>query len=475
MLRRLCPHLTRPVQFFYPLTRRVWERAYVGSGIALYDLLALLGRNPLPRHRHWGKNATADLVPALAPNTHRGGITYYDAQVDDARHTITVARTAKRYGALMASSARVVGLLRDGDRVIGAVVRDLESGTEHHIKARQIINATGVWTDHIQDMAGGSSLRVRASKGVHLVVAKDKIESETGLICRTPTSVLFVIPWGSFWLVGTTDTDWNLDLAHPAASKADLDYLLGQANRWLSPGLTHDDIIGVYAGLRPLLSGEDETTSKLSREHAVSTVAPGLISVAGGKYTTYRVMAVDAVDAAVEAMGSRHPKSCTDQIPLVGAEGYQAIANRAAELAERAGMTLDVVEHLLGRYGSETPLLLDQIVAVPALGERLPGTGDYLAVEVWHATIAEGALHLTDVLTRRTRLSIETVDRAVGAAPVAAAIMGEVLGWTAATVKAEIDNYRRRVEAERDSQLASDDRTADAKRLGASDVRVGAD
>src|SRR5690606_21387434 len=333
MLNRLCPHLARPVTFLYPLTHRVWERAYVGAGIALYDVLAAFGANPLPRHRHLSKRAARRRVPSLRDDVLTGAIASSAAQVDDARHTMSLVRTAHHHGAAVAASVQVVDLLREDGRVTGVRARDVETGDEVDIRAHQTVNATGVWTDEIQDMAGGATLRVRASKGVHLVVPRDRIDAGAGLICRTPTSVLFVIPWGGFWLVGTTDTDWNLDLARPAASAADLDYLLGQANRWLRPALTHADIVGVYAGLRPLLHGESDTTSKLSREHAVTPVTPGLLSVAGGKYTTYRVMAADAVDAAVAAMGIDAPASCTESVPLVGATGYQAMRNRRAQLA----------------------------------------------------------------------------------------------------------------------------------------------
>jgi len=475
MLNRLCPHLARPVRFVYPLTHHVWERAYVGAGIALYDVLAAFGDNPLPRHRHLSKRAARRLVPSLRADTVTGAIAYSDAQVDDARHTMSLVRTAHHHGAAVAASVQVLDLLREGDRVVGVRARDVETDDELTIRARQTVNATGVWTDQVQDMAGGSALRVRASKGVHLVVPRDRIRAEAGLICRTPTSVLFVIPWGDFWLVGTTDTDWTLDLAHPAASAADLDYLLGQANRWLDPPLTHADIVGVYAGLRPLLHGESDSTSKLSREHAVSTVAPGLLSVAGGKYTTYRVMATDAVDAAVAALGVDAPASCTDEVPLVGATGYEAMRNRRHQLARASGLPVDRIERLLGRYGAEVPVLLELIAADPGLGECLPGTDDYLGAEIRFAVSHEGALHLNDVLTRRTRLSIETPDRGVAAAPVAAAIMAAVLGWDDATAAREVDSYAKRVEAERESQQAVDDRTADARRLGAADVRSGLD
>lgn len=479
MLRSLCPHLARPVSFLYPLTHRGWERPYVGAGIGLYDLLARIGRSPMPLHRHYSKRSAHALVPSLRTDAYTGGVLYWDAQVDDARHTLAVVRTAKQYGARIAPSVRVTGLRRSDaaspSRVDGVEVLDIESGSAFTIAARQVINATGVWTDHIQDMVGGASLKVRASKGVHLVVPKDRIRSDTGLICRTPTSVLFVIPWGDFWLVGTTDTDWNLDLAHPAASAADVDYLLEQSNRWLKPGLTRDDIVGVYAGLRPLLYGESDSTSKLSREHAVSTVAPGLISVAGGKYTTYRVMAADAVDAAVDALGGRHPQSVTATIPLVGAVGWEAIKNGRDRLAATSGLSVRRIDRLISRYGAETPLLLELIADRPDLADLLPGTDDYLGVEIHFAASHEGALHLNDVLTRRTRMSIETVDRGVSAAPVAGAIMAAVLGWDATTTAREVDNYVKRVDAEHDSQQAADDRTADARRLGAQDVRAGAD
>jgi glycerol-3-phosphate dehydrogenase len=471
MIDRLCPHLARPVTFLYPLTRRVWERAYVGAGIALYDVLAALGSNPLPRHRHLSKRAARRLVPSLRDDVLTGAITYSDAQVDDARHTLALVRTAHHHGAAVAASVQVVGLLRDGDRVTGVRARDVETGDELDIRARQTVNATGVWTDEIQDMAGGAALRVRASKGVHLVVPRDRIDAGAGLICRTATSVLFVIPWGDFWLVGTTDTDWNLDLAHPAASATDVDYLLGQANRWLRPALTHADIVGVYAGLRPLLHGESDSTSKLSREHAVTTVAPGLLSVAGGKYTTYRVMAADAVDAAVAALGRRAPASCTESVPLVGATGFEAMRNRREHLAEISGMPVERIDRLLGRYGAELPVLLDLLADDPELARCLPGTDDYLGAEVRFAVTHEGALHLNDVLTRRTRLSIETPDRGVGAAPVVARIMADALGWDDATIAREVDSYEKRVEAERESQQAVDDHTADARRLGAEDVR----
>lgn len=471
---KLCPHLVEPVSFVLPLTHPVWERAYIGSGILLYDLMAGFARGDVPRHRHLSRRGALRLVPALKADGLVGAIRYWDAQVDDARHTMTIARTAAAYGAAIATSVRVTDVLRQGDRVTGVVADDLEGGRRLEINARQVVNATGVWTDEVQDLAGRGRIQVRASKGIHLVVPRDRIHSDSGLITRTPTSVLFVIPWGRHWIIGTTDTDWELDLAHPAASRTDIDYLLGQVNQWLRSPLTHDDIEGVYAGLRPLLHGESEHSSELSREHAVSQSVPGLITVAGGKYTTYRVMAEDTIDVVARGLDAVVPPSCTDEVPLVGAEGFEAYWNRRHRLAKESGVHVARVERMLKRYGSRIDEVLDLVADDPELGRPVTGAEDHLRAEIVYAASHEGALHLDDVLTRRTRTSIETWDRGVAAAPEVADLMGRVLGWDDDTVKREVEHYVARVEAERESQQAVDDNTADAARMGAPDVRTGA-
>ena len=470
-LTTLAPHLARPVPFLFPLTGAPWERAYVGAGIALYDTLG--GARNLPAHRHLSRTGALRMVPALRADALRGAIRYYDAQIDDARHTMEIARTAASYGAAVATSARVVGFLREGERVVGAQVADLESGTTIDVRASQVINATGVWTDELQALVGRGRISVRASKGIHLVVPRDRIIADSGLILRTASSVLFVIPWGRHWIIGTTDTDWELDLAHPAASRSDIDYLLDQVNRVLRHPLSHEDVEGVYAGLRPLLSGESDATSTLSREHAVATTAPGLVTIAGGKYTTYRVMAKDAVDLAARSLPGRVPDCVTDRVPLVGAVGYLALVNRRHELAASSGLHVVRIEHLLGRYGALTEELLEMVAADPTLGQPIPGAEDHLRVEAVYAASHEGALHLDDVMTRRTRISIETFDRGLAAAPHVARLMGSVIGWDEDRIALEVEHYEARVAAERDSQLQMDDHSADAARLGAPDVRTG--
>jgi glycerol-3-phosphate dehydrogenase len=294
------------------------------------------------------------------------------------------------------------------------------------------------------------------------------------MIIRTEKSVLFMVPWGTHWIIGTTDTAWNLDLAHPAASLTDIDYVLDHVNSVLETPIGHGDIEGVYAGLRPLLSGESDATSRLSREHAVVETAPGLITVAGGKYTTYRVMAEDTLDLAGKIhLGGGIPKSTTRTTPILGADGFHARFNARHRIASNYDVDVSLVERMLWRYGILVDEVLDLASQRPELGKMLPGTTDHLAAEVVYAVTHEGALHLDDVLTRRTRVSIETWDRGRAAAQAAAPLMAEILGWDDAAIGRELQHYQARVDAELESQKMPDDRTADAARLGAPDVRVG--
>jgi glycerol-3-phosphate dehydrogenase len=489
LVQTIAPHLVTPLPFLLPLTSPVWQRAYFGAGVALYDALgaAFTPGREIPRHRHLSRRATLAAFPGLRGDVVRGAIRYWDAQVDDARHTLAVVRTAAGYGARVLSSARVVGLLRDGDgahaAVVGVRVADLTDGSSFTVRARSIVAATGVWSDDVGAMLGDSapSLKVRASKGVHLVLPRSAIDgarlaetggTQAGLILRTPTSVLFVIPWGDRWIVGTTDTPWRLDRDHPAASSADIDYILDQVNRVLVRPVTAEDIVGVYAGLRPLLAGESDETSRLSREHAVVTPVPGLVLVAGGKYTTYRVMAEDAVDAAVAGLPGV-PPSRTARLPLVGAHRWDDVRDRAGELSAASGVPEQMVARLLRRHGDRIGDVLDLTRSDPALARPLTGAPGYLAAEVVHAVLAEGALHLDDVLTRRTRVSIETAHRGVESAPQVADLMAAALDWSEERTAREVEHYTARVAAERESQRMPDDRTADAARLGAPDVRAG--
>ncbi|QXD05245.1 glycerol-3-phosphate dehydrogenase/oxidase [Mycobacterium avium subsp. hominissuis] len=470
-LTTLAPHLVKPMPFLFPLTNRLWERPYIAAGIFLYDRLG--GAKSVPAQKHLTRAGALRLCPGLKRSALIGGIRYYDTIVDDARHTLTVARTAAHYGVVVRNSTQVVALLREGDRVTGVRVRDSEDGSVTEVRGHVVVNATGVWTDEIQALSKQRGrFQVRASKGVHVVVPRDRIVSDVAIILRTEKSVMFVIPWGSHWIIGTTDTDWDLDLAHPAATKADIDYILSTVNTVLAIPLTRADIDGVYAGLRPLLAGESEETSKLSREHAVAVPAPGLVAIAGGKYTTYRVMAADAIDAAAQFIPARVAPSITEKVSLLGADGYFALINQAEHVAQLRGLHPYRVRHLLDRYGSLIGDVLALAADRPDLLNPITEAPGYLRVEALYAVTAEGALHLEDILARRMRISIEYSHRGVDCAREVADVVAPVLGWTAGDVEREVANYTARVQAEILSQAQPDDVSADELRASAPEARA---
>jgi glycerol-3-phosphate dehydrogenase len=475
LLKELAPHLVRPVAFLYPLTEH-WERPYVGAGIALYDTLATLapGRRALPWHRHLSRDTLLKRFPDLAPTTAVGAIQYWDATVDDARLVLSLVRTAISFGAIAASRAQVVALTRsDGGVVNGAEIEDLESGRRITVRARAVINATGVWTEKTQDLAGNEGgLHVLASKGIHIVVPRSRIRGEVGLILQTEKSVLFVIPWSRYWIIGTTDTPYTQDLTDPVASSADIDYVLDHANAVLATPLTRDDVIGTFAGLRPLLQPGTKagtTSAKVSREHTVASPAPGLSVIAGGKLTTYRVMAKDAVDHALGRRADLLP-SITQTIPLIGAVGLQAVARRSHIWAKRFGWTAAMVDHLLHRYGSEVTDLAALCEADPELARPLEHAPAYLRAEIHFAVTREDVLHLDDLLMRRTRLVYEVPDSGLAALDEIAAITAPLLRWTAKKTAAEKAAYRSVIASYVSAAATSDDTSAQAARAGATAV-----
>jgi glycerol-3-phosphate dehydrogenase len=453
LVSKLAPHLVKPISFMYPLYKKVVERPYVGAGLVLYDSMEGT-RRPVPRHKHLTARSALKRAPALSPERLAGAMLYYDAQVDDARHTLTVARTAAAHSAVVATRVSAIGVTRDGVRISGARVRDEETGREFTVAAEAVVICAGVWTDLVHELAGvRAGYRVRMSKGVHIVVPRAAVDASTGLIVRTDKSVLFFIPWGDHWIVGTTDTDWSGERAEPAPSEEDVEYILSAANRVLARPLTRADVIGVYAGLRPLIDPSEgngaKPTTKLSREHVVDVPVPGLASIAGGKFTTYRLMARDVVDAVVADFSREVPGSVTDQVPLLGADGLAAVQPAAGRLAEDYDVTQAAVEHLLGRYGALTENVLSLVRDDPALARPLAEGHPYLRAEVTYAVTHESALHVEDVLMRRTRLFIEAADGGAGAAADVAAIMGRLLGWSRRRRAAEIRRYLDLLEAER--------------------------
>ncbi|CAB5071941.1 unannotated protein [freshwater metagenome] len=449
MVSRTAPHLVSPVSFLFPLHEGVKERGYVGAGLALYD--ALRGKERvLPLHKHISSRKMSEVAPDLRRDILKGGILYYDAQVDDARHTMTIARTAERFGATVANQVEAVELIRGGGRVTGAKVCDRESGKEFHIKSATTVLAAGIWNSKIQEGAGiNHGYDIAMSKGVHIVLPKSAISLKTGVILKTALSVLFVIPWKEFWIVGTTDTQWTGSKEQPLANREDIDYIIEQANQVLLHPLKHSDVISVYAGIRPLVAPmEASSTTKISREHVVDHPLEGLISVAGGKYTTYRIMARDAIDAAASDLLKIVPKSCTEEIVLLGADGYQASLNNVGGLAAAHNVPREVILHLLSRYGSIFEEVLESAKIDASLLERIDPNLPYLRAEIRYAVTHEKALHVSDVLMRRTRIAIEVRDRGLSAAPGVAQMIASLLGWGSAKIEQEITEYEALVERE---------------------------
>lgn len=480
LIERTAPHLVKPIKFVFPFFKKVIDRGFIGSGVLLYDAMQSVGRKrAVPFHRHLLHAKMLEVFPALDGDKAVGALEYYDAQMDDARFVMMLVRSAAQHDAAVANYTTVIDYLHDGPRVIGARVRDEETGEEFDVHARETILAGGVWTQEQQELAhADAGLEVLASKGIHVTVARDRIPAvpDTGIITQTEKSVLFIIPWDEYWVIGTTDTPWTEDVAHPAATSTDIDYVLEHANAILAQDLTREDVIGVYTGLRPLLqpvkkAGASGASTKVSREHTVMEVEPGLTAIAGGKYTTYRVMAEDVVDFAIREDQPGRP-SLTRTVPVIGAQGYAALVREKAEVAARYGFDEIRMDRLLFRYGALLHDVLALIDEDPSLGTPLEHAPRYLRAEAVYAVRAEGARHLADVLQRRTRLDYETRDRGAGAADEIAALVGPLLGWDAATTAREVETYRAFIDARLASEATTDD--ASAARAAASAPEVPA-
>ena len=364
-----------------------------------------------------------------------------------------IARTAARHGAVIATNIRVESLVREGKRVLGVKARDIESGKLITIKATATVMCAGIWSDELHDSFGlKPGYNVTMSKGVHIVLPKKAIASKEGIILKTELSVLFLIPWANKWIVGTTDTPYTADRRAPLAEREDVEYIIKEANKVLKPKLKIEDVIGVYAGLRPLVANKkDSATTKLSREHTVDRSAPGFVSIAGGKYTTYRVMGKDVIDLAGIELRRLIPESVTEKLPIVGADGYFALVQQAERIAEESGLSVDSVVHLLNRYGSLISEVLEIIKDDPKLAKPLTKDLPYLKAEIYYAASHEGARSVDDVISRRTRLAFEAPHSAVDLANDVATIIAPVLKWTPKQKKDSVNAYLDLAEREIES------------------------
>lgn len=450
-LLRNAPHLVTPLEFLIPLFGRggvvdsTVARAY-SSALWIYDLTG--GLRIGKRHRRIGAQEALALMPTLRTDRLVAGFIYYDAQTDDARLTLAMARTAVcRFGAVAANYAGVTELSKAGGRLEGAMVRVADPATgaasQIEVRARAVVNATGVWADEVRALdEPGRPASIRPAKGIHLTVSRDKLPCRVATVLPVPGDrrSIFVVPWGEEVYIGTTDTDYEGPLEDPRCTREDEDYLLGAVNAAVNSPLSHEDVTGAWAGLRPLATGGgghlSERTQDLSRRHLVSTSPAGMVSVTGGKLTTTRRMAADTVDAVVRQLGKGMRRSPTKRMRLLGAEGTAAL--RRPGSPGRMGADPALLEHLVSRYGGEAPEVLALAASEPSLGARVVEGMPYLGAEVLFGARREMALTLEDLLSRRTRALVRDRDSALRAAPAVAALVAGELGWGEAEVASQV-------------------------------------
>jgi glycerol-3-phosphate dehydrogenase len=464
ILIKNAPFLVSPIGFVLPVYRGGRRplnlpvappfgfglRYMLGAGLLLYDLLA--GSLRARRHKRIGAPRAMRLVPCLRGNGLLDAFVYYDAQTDDARLTITVIRTAAKHGALVANHAEVTGFEQNHGRITAARVYDHLSGNTLTINARIVVNATGVFAARVEELAGPSMLRIRPAKGVHLTVSREALKMTRHAVVLPETEdgrLLFVVPWGARVTVGTTDTEGG-DIDHPRAEAEDVRYLLRHIHRYMRCQLKESDIISVWAGYRPLVSSLDSKvrSSQLSRTHAVLDGPGGMVSIVGGKLTTYRRMAQDTMDHVDSKLrGSRgsmqRPRSVqltSRSLRLEGAESWKEALEQVRLEAPCMGLSADTV-HRLKLYGSACKVILDLVRQEPQLAARIVPDLPYIMAEVVYACRYEMAVQLSDVLDRRLRISIE--DRAHGtvAATRVAECMARELGWSASYTAGQVAAY----------------------------------
>jgi len=456
LMVRHAPFLVRPLPFVIPVYEHMpWPSSLpvrpptdfglalvLDIGLWMYDLMA--GRLNIGRHKRISAEETLRRVPKLRHAGLKKALLYYDAQTNDAQLTVTVLRTAAQFGAVVTNYTQVTGFTRANGKLNGAVVCDVLTGQEVTVSARHIINATGVFAEQVAALTGDESkATVEPSKGIHLVVARERLRISNTAVVLPETEdgrILYIIPWSARAIIGTTDTGTG-DLDDPQASPADIAYLLKHVNKYLEADLTDDDILSVYAGYRPLVKSRGARAAELSRTHVVLQEVNGMVTIVGGKLTTYRRMAQDTVDVLSkrDGMPTSHP---TQKLLLSGAIGWRSTRHTIEARGQQLELAQDSIEHLAFTFGSNAHAVLDLIEKDERLGKRLLSDLPYLLAEVVYACQAEMAMTLEDVLARRTRIILEDADRGAGIAPEVAALIADELGWSSDYTRAQVEKYR---------------------------------
>ena len=445
-LLRLAPHLVTLEPLLFPIYGRPFlTRAFYDAGLTLYDLLG--ARHDGGWHRRLDVAGTLAIAPTLRREGLRGGLLYHDAMEDDARYALAVLRTALATDAasLAVTRVRATGLRTDPRTGVlhALTARDDLTGADLEITARTVIDATGVWAAAADHPFRGPSLQILPSRGTHLVVRRSRIPARAGMTIRVPGKIVFLVPWPDHWLIGTTDAPFDGPPDRPAAAAWEVDRLLETVNATLDVDLSRADVVGTYAGLRPLIAPSGGSTVKASREHQVTIDPNGVVRIGGGKYTTYRVMARDVVDAALGPAAARDRPSGTADHRLLGAADRPALDRLTAELATIDAIAAahpEAAARLVARHGTQAPAVVALGGLLDLLRPLVPGR-PFLEAEVAWAVRHEIALSVDDVLTRRSRLSPELADRGAEAAPRVATIMGAELGWGETRQALETQTY----------------------------------
>ena len=446
-LMRIAPHLVRPLAFTWP----VYDEARVplwklGAGLMVYDALALF-RNLGGNHRRLVPDDVLELEPAVRRDGLRGGARYFDASTNDVRLTLANVRAAVDEGATAMNHAEVRMLRRAGSHVTGAHVIDRITGKGVDVTARTVVNATGPWSDSIRRMVDPhASTGLRGTKGVHIAVPRDRVGNRDALTILSAIDgrVMFVLPAGPFTIVGTTDTDYAGPIDDVRASRADVEYLLRSANAYF-PGaqLTASDVVAAWAGIRPLVAGRGGDPGSTSREHAITWTAPGLLSVTGGKLTTYRSMAASVVDQVVRALGATAQSAPTHEVALPG--GDMASFAEEVQIATSTIGIAPLADHLVRMYGTGWRAVWTIVGSNTALSAPVVPTLPYIVAELYYAVEQEMALTLGDLLIRRLHVAYETRDHGIAAAPAAARAVGPLLGWSESDYTAQLGAYREEI------------------------------
>lgn len=470
LLLQNAPFLVEPVGFVLPIYEG--DRHPVGMpfttpggiglsrlldiGLWLYDGLA--GRRNVQRHHHLSREQVLKLAPALVTQRLKEGFIYYDAQTNDARLTLALLRTAAQFGATIVNYAEVTSFTREDGTITGACICDRLRNQELTVRARHIVNATGIFSEQVETLTGTEpQIQVEPSKGVHLVFSREDLQLGNAAIVLPETDdkrILFIVPWESRAIVGTTDTGSG-DLDHPTATSEDVAYLLNHLKRYLSVPLTTENIISTYAGYRPLVKPRNvgASTAKVSRNHTVLQSPSGLVSIVGGKLTTYRRMAQDTVDVLSQRDGSR-PVHPTENLPLQGSAGWPKLQKEIVQQATTLGLNQDIIAHLGRNYGTEAETVLQLIAADASLGKRLIDDLPYLRAEVLYACRYEMAMTPYDVLARRTSITLEDRKRGLGIVDTVAKLMVREHGWTPEQQAEMVAAYRTSIEQQMAAEVA---------------------